>query len=384
MEIGAASKGQPLLVKSSRSLSTVTKPKLPSLALELTAVCNQQCDYCYNEWRENNGKTVGHAETETLLRRATRLVTTFDIDHVTLTGGEPLSHPAFFDVARRFQDAGVGVQVISNGTLITEAKARALADLKLRFIQVTLNGPDESLHAAHVGPGHFERTVQGVRTLRGAGVPVVGCIVVTKKNAAVVGEIMQLWASLGVAAVALSRFSPAGYATRHVAQLLPSVSDLEVAFTQAHPFGKRITLHCTMPVPPCALDTSVFPDIRFGSCPVGTALQEFAVGPDGKLRHCTLHGYGIGGEVDIADDAVDLQALMRAPEVTTYKRQHPDFCTGCVHLESCGGGCGAASVWALGSRREVDPLVAQHTHDEFASNLAFSRRHGRTHLELIA
>ena len=34
---------------------------------------------------------------------------------------------------------------------ITDAKAHALAALKLRFIQVTLNGPDESLHGAHVG-----------------------------------------------------------------------------------------------------------------------------------------------------------------------------------------------------------------------------------------
>lgn len=362
---------------------SAAKPKLPSLALELTAVCNQHCDYCYNEWREDSGKAVGHADTLALLRRVDRFIATFTIDHVTLTGGEPLSHPAFFQVAERFRDAGVGVQVISNGTLITEAKAQALAALKLRFIQVTLNGPDEALHGAHVGAGHFERTVQGVKTLRRAGVPVVGCIVVTKKNAPVVEEIMQLWQSLGVSAVALSRFSPAGYAARHVAQLLPSVTDLEQAFISAQPFGKRMKLFCTMPVPPCALDTAAFPDIQFGTCPVGTSLQEFSVGPDGKLRHCTLHGYGIGGDLDVGDDAVDLAALMRAPEVTTYRQQHPDFCTGCAHLATCGGGCGAASVWTLGSRREVDPIVAQHVHDEFARELAYSRRHGRTHLELI-
>lgn len=360
------------------------KPAISSVAVELTAVCNQHCDYCYNEWREDGGKAIGGPEVALLLSRVERLLDTFEIDHFTLTGGEPLVHPGFFPLARLLAERGVGVQTISNGTLVSDEMATKLARLRLRYIQVTLNGPDAALHEAHVGKGFFEKTLRGVRALRKARVPVVGCIVITKKNAGVVDRILELWQSLDVRVISLSRFSPAGYAARHVAALLPTVDELTQAFRLADPFGRSLRLQCTMPVPPCAVETHAFTNIRFGVCPIGTGQQEFALGPDGALRNCTLHGERIGGAVDVADPAVNLLELVARPEVSEYRKVRPDFCAGCQHEHTCGGGCGAAAAWVLGSRRAVDPLVAQHTDDAFAESLASFRRQGRTYLEMVS
>ena len=33
--------------------------RVHSLAIELTAFCNQRCDYCYNAWREDGGASLG-------------------------------------------------------------------------------------------------------------------------------------------------------------------------------------------------------------------------------------------------------------------------------------------------------------------------------------
>lgn len=358
--------------------------KVYSIAIELTAFCNQRCDYCYNEWRGEGGQSTG--DTETLLRRARRLLDAWELDHVTLTGGEPLAHPGAFLLLELFRDHGVPLQMISNGGLITEAVARRLASYDLRFVQITLNGPDAPLHEEHVGRGHFERTLAGIRACRAEGVPVMGCIVVTRKNARRVAETLELWRSLGVTQVALSRFSPAGYAARHAARLLPSQADLTEAFVQADAFGAHcgMLLSCTMPVPPCAVEVERFPHLRFGVCPIGTAAQEFALSPDGKLHNCTLHRTPLGGCSDIGDETVDLRELLDAPEVTEYRRQLPEFCAGCVHAESCGGGCGAAARWVLGSARRLpDPLVWQHVDDDLAARLERQRRDGKTHLETI-
>ena len=251
---------------------------------------------------------------------------------------------------------------------------------------MTLNGPNAELHEAHVGRGWFEKTLAGVRALQQHGVPVGGCIVITKKNHARVGEILELWRELGVTQVALSRFSPAGYAARHAAQLLPSRAELITAFEQALPFAREHGMHLmsTMPAPPCAVEVERFSPIQFGSCPIGTAVQEFALGPDGALRNCTLHCTAIGAVKDVADPAVDLAALLEAIEVTGYRRELPEFCQGCVHASTCGGGCGAAAEWTLGhARRFADPFVMQHIDDDFAARLAQQRRSGRTHLEVI-
>jgi radical SAM protein with 4Fe4S-binding SPASM domain len=196
---------------------------------------------------------------------------------------------------------------------------------------------------------------------------------------------VELYRSLGVTRIALSRFSPAGYAARHVAALLPSRWDLIDAFEQAAPFAREhgIEFHVTMPVPPCAVEIERFPELRFGSCPIGTAEQELALSPDGRLRNCTLHATALGGVSDILDPSVDLAKLFASAERSEYRRELPEFCEGCEHAPTCGGGCGAASAFVFGTRRMVDPLVAQHVDDAFAARLERERRTLRTHLEVI-
>ena len=108
------------------------------------------------------------------------------------------------------------------------------------------------------------------------------------------------------------------------------------------------------------------------------------IGPDGKLKNCTLHRTAIGGVPDVLDPSVDIAALLQAPEITEYKKTLPAFCVGCVHASTCGGGCGAAAEWVLGdARRFPDPLVWQHVDDDFASKLARDRADGRRHLEVV-
>jgi radical SAM protein with 4Fe4S-binding SPASM domain len=268
---------------------------------------------------------------------------------------------------------------------VSDALAERLAPYGVRYVQITLNGPDAALHEEHVGRGHFEKTLAGIRALRAHGVPVVGCTVVTKKNAPRLAEILELFLSLGVRQIALSRFSPAGYAARHAAQLLPTRSELCQAFELAEPFGRDrgMSLICTMPVPPCAVEVEQYPNIQFGTCPIGTRMQEFALGPDGRLKNCTLHKTAIGGVADILDPEVDLARLVEAPEVSEYRRETPEFCRGCLHEKSCGGGCGAAAEWVIGhARKYPDPFVWQHIDDDLAARFERERA-TKTHLEVI-
>lgn len=355
------------------------RPKVHSVAIEVTAHCQQKCDYCYNAWREDNGAGMEAGSARKLHARVERVLDALEVDHVTITGGEPFARKDLFALLDVVKARGVGMQMISNGGLVTPELAARLAPYGLHYVQITLDGPTAELHDAHVGgDGHFVRTLAGIRALTAAGVPVVGCIVLTRKNAAHVAETLALFRELGVARIALSRFSPAGYAARNAAALLPSRDDLLVAFRHALPFARAgMDIMCTMPVPPCAVEVEELAPLAFGNCAIGTPFQELALGPDGKLRNCTLHGGALGGDV-LEEDPV---AMVTGAGVRDYKRTLPDFCVGCSHAETCGGGCGAASEWVLGSRRLPDPLVWQHVDDDFAARLASERRR---HLEVIA
>jgi len=349
------------------------RPKRYALAIELTSYCNQKCSYCYNGWREDGGKSVGSLPSDELLGLVDRALTEVDFDHVTLTGGEPLTRNDFFEVMEVCRRHGKRAQIISNGGVVTDAIAEKLAPYRPFFVQVALNGPDRELHEEHVGRGHWDKTLRGIESLRRYGVTTVGCIVITRKNAARVGETLDLFRELGIDTVALSRFSPAGYASQNVAELLCSRSELIGALEQAEARGRDhgMKLQVTMPVPPCVVEHSDYPHVEFGGCPIGTEMQEFALGPQGELRNCTLHEKSIGDT-----KTTSFAELVEAPAVMHYRDVTPAFCAPCPHKNSCIGGCGAAAAWTLGDERGLDPFVAQHVDDGFRKSLREARSSG--------
>jgi radical SAM protein with 4Fe4S-binding SPASM domain len=349
----------------------VTRPRRHALAIELTSHCNQRCSYCYNDWRADNGRSVGALPSAELLPLLDRVLGEVEFDHVTLTGGEPLARNDFFRVMDTCRERETSVFIISNGTLIDDALAARLREYPVRAVQVTLNSAKPAEHDALVGGRHHEATIRGVAALRRHRVRVAGSIVVNRKNAGEVGEILDLWRSLGVRRVALSRFSPAGYAAGQVAELLPSRSDMVVALAAAEHHGREHGMHLrvTLPVPRCVIEHADYPHVSFSNCPIGTSKQEFALGPRGELRSCTLH-------TDVLGDAREqsMAELISKPEVIGYRDVSPEFCQPCPHRRSCLGGCGAAAAAVLGNPRGLDPFVAQHVDDDFAARLQRERK----------
>jgi radical SAM protein with 4Fe4S-binding SPASM domain len=353
------------------------RPKVYALAVELTSACNQKCSYCYNGWREDDGKGVGALPTAELCALLERALDEVEFDHVTLTGGEPLSRRDLFDVLDLLKRKQTRFQMISNGGLVTEAIATRLATYEPLSVQVTLDGPSAEHHDPLVSGdsgvvGHFERTLRGIRHLRAAGITVVGCMVVNRKNAHLVGETLALFASLGVRDISFSRFSPAGYSASFAAELLPSRSDIVGALdaAEASAIAHGLRIQSTMPIPPCVIEHDDYPNVRFGGCPIGTEMQELALGPRGELRNCTLYETPIGDA-----RATSFAVLAESAVRTRYRDVTPEFCAPCPHRSSCLGGCGAASV-ALTGERGLDPFVAQHVDDALAARLSAARAGG--------
>jgi radical SAM protein with 4Fe4S-binding SPASM domain len=330
-----------------------------SLAIELTAYCNQHCDYCYNAWRADGGASVGTPAIERLLARIDRIASAVSLEHVTITGGEPLASRDVFPVLDHLRKRHVRAQMISNGTLVTREIATKLAKHRLMAVLVTLNGPDAALHDAQVGGNHFDATIRGIGLLRKARVPVEGSIVLTRRNVDRVAETLRLFVSLGVRKVALSRFSPAGYAVALGRELMPSREDVQRALDQAVAVARAesMLLFSTMPIPPCAVERERFPEIDFHDCPIGTSQQEFALGPHGEIRHCALHRDPIEGARDVLDPSVDVAKIFASGDPHRYRAVLPGYCEGCRHASSCAGGCGAAALWVKGDHAQVDPFV---------------------------
>ena len=145
--------------------------RLPTgIVYESTMRCNLHCEFCYvgdllnieGEWRQ-----------EMPIETIRRAFPDCDGLQVNLTGGEIFMRKDIMEVLDLFaQKNYVCGYLTTNGTIIDDERADALADLALRgflrHISVSIDGPGELHDAARGVKGTFERTAAGLRRLQEA------------------------------------------------------------------------------------------------------------------------------------------------------------------------------------------------------------------------
>jgi MoaA/NifB/PqqE/SkfB family radical SAM enzyme len=125
------------LKAAARVLASRRRPLLAHLVV--TRYCNLDCAYC-----SEYDKVSKPAPIELLLERVDALAR-LGTQIVTLTGGEPLSHPKHDDVIRRIREHGMIATTITNGFLLTEKKIAGMNTAGLQELQISIDGvkPDE-------------------------------------------------------------------------------------------------------------------------------------------------------------------------------------------------------------------------------------------------
>jgi radical SAM protein with 4Fe4S-binding SPASM domain len=335
----------------------VEKLQVHSVAVELTARCNQSCSYCYNAWREDGGKELGELSSEKLQSMLRKLFAEADVEHITLTGGEPFLRNDIFELISLINQQNISASLISNGGLITQEKAEKLATYEVSHVQLSFAGATAEVHDLVCGTHSFQKCIEATQHLAKAGIEVFGSFICSKKSWMQTEQVLRLMHSLGIRHVAFNRFNPSGYGIGATKSLLPTrsevVSALGAAQTVAAELGLDIT--CTMPIPPCVFDEDDYPNIAFGSCSAGTLEGEIALGPEGNLKLCTLQKNPVGNFHQMS-----LAQMISTGAFEDFRKKIPSFCEGCPHAESCLGGCGASAEWLFGDAGELDPFVAQH------------------------
>lgn len=181
--------------------------KLPyHVLLELTYGCNLRCVMCYNPTHV--------ARDELTLDEYVQLfdeLVGLGTVQLTLTGGEVLARPDFWDIAHAARERTFALRIFTNGTRVDAEIAARFAALAPLSVEVSLYGGTAATHdAVTAQPGSFERTVAGIRHLKAAGVRVVTKALLTRLNAHEVTETLALVDDLGVH---FKGFDPVVFAT---------------------------------------------------------------------------------------------------------------------------------------------------------------------------
>jgi MoaA/NifB/PqqE/SkfB family radical SAM enzyme len=145
--------------------------RLPrGVVYEATMRCNLHCDFCYvgdllnieGQWRE-----------ELTIEALRRAFPEQEGLQVNLTGGEIFMRKDILSVLALFEEKGYKAGCLTtNGTIITDERAEALAELALKgflkHISVSIDGPKELHDVARGQAGTFVRTTEGLARLQAA------------------------------------------------------------------------------------------------------------------------------------------------------------------------------------------------------------------------
>jgi len=165
-----------------------------SASLELTYRCNWRCVFCYNP-RHHDRRRLSGAEWLLVLDGLRDLGTLY----VALTGGEPLTHPEFLAIARGVRERAFALRILTNGALVTEALADAIAPLRPMAVEMSLHGASAATHdRATATPGSFDALFRGVDRLLARQVEVVLKTPLTCLNEAEMDDMERITEELGV------------------------------------------------------------------------------------------------------------------------------------------------------------------------------------------
>lgn len=161
--------------------------------LELTPLCNMNCEMCFVRLSPEEMKKKGRLRTSDEWIALGKEMLDAGTLFVLLTGGEPLLHPGFREIYTALKQMGMILTVNTNGTLIDEEWADFFAKYPPRRINITLYGKDEDTYQklCHY-PDGFQRTIQAIRSLKERNVDVKVNGSITPRNVKDIEELFSI------------------------------------------------------------------------------------------------------------------------------------------------------------------------------------------------
>jgi Fe-coproporphyrin III synthase len=138
------------------------RSRLPLVTLYVTERCNSRCVTC-DHWR--------HGRLDANLASITRLLPSLELlgtRMVALSGGEPLLHPEWAQIAQLLKSRGLELWLLTSGLSLAKHARRASA--LFDAITVSLDGTNRETYAAIRGLDAFDKVLEGIRAAASHGV----------------------------------------------------------------------------------------------------------------------------------------------------------------------------------------------------------------------
>jgi radical SAM protein with 4Fe4S-binding SPASM domain len=332
---------------------------------EVTGRCNLRCKHCLSD----SGTPY---QDELTTQEAKNLIDAFEaikVFNISFSGGEPLIRPDIFELLEYSSRKKIGIELLTNGTLITKEVIDRFENINLFNVQISIDGIGTTHDEFRGIDGAYKRAVKATQLLRDADYEVVISSAVTKQNIGQINELIDIAIDLGASAYKTTLFMPAGRGKGNLDRLVLTPEDAkEFAFMlidKKEEVEDKIVINNEViypwltdiaenPNPPETKDHS-----KIG-CTAGNS--SLYIMPDGKIAPCPFLREFEAGDIrkdnlrEIWDNSTTFN-IFRNVTCGDLKGK----CNGCEFLGTrCYGGCRAAAFANTGDLYAEDPLCWKH------------------------
>jgi len=322
---------------------------------ELTLACNQRCGHCGSRAGKARPDELDTAEAQGVVRALAAL----GCEVITLSGGEPTLRPDWETIASAIREAGMIVNMVTNGYALDRPQAERMKACGLANVAVSIDGP-EQIHEHIRGKGSFGRTTRSLGLLREVGLSTTVMTTVNTLNLHRLDEIHALALSAGADRWRCQLGKPMGnmkanaelaLKPRDLLVLLPSLHRLNRRGPLRVGIGDSIGYYGPFDSELRSVSWKGKPQM-WGGCQAG--LQAIGIESDGGVKGCLSMQAFSNGPDPFREGGVrerSLERIWRDPAAFAYNRRFtPEdltgFCARCQYRLACRGGarCVAAAV----------------------------------------
>jgi len=301
--------------------------------VELTEACNLKCKFCYNSQKPKIGKNVFEI-LDTLAQQG--------VMQVNLTGGEPTSHPQFFEILDKACSLFANVVILSNGALMTEPVLERIHKYNVTSVNISIHGDKVTHDSLTQVEGSYDASMNAIKYfLEKDKILVASNFVLNSGNMDQLVNTIDDFEKIDLKYMTITRFIPVGVGET-AKYLRLGNEQLVEAFRVVHErnsSGKKPHIEFAEATPFCSLPKEL--EYLANSCSYG--FDRFYVDVDGNLLVCGLSRIPVGGNV-LRQSFNAIKSTSDVFQAFLVNDHIPDYCRQCAVGEQCHGGCRAAAL----------------------------------------
>lgn len=339
----------------------------PVVVWNATQACNLTCAHCYASAKSRPARD--ELDTSEAMAFLDDLAD-FGVPAVLLSGGEPLTRPDLLVLLEHGIGRGLRFTLSTNGTLLDDRLARALARVGVTYVGISIDGTEPTHDHLRRRAGAWRSSVRALGALGEAGVKRGIRFTLTPDTVADLGPVLEFAVAQRIERICVYHLVPSGRGRRLVdvtpAQRQRALEEI-FEFATAHPEIEVLTVDNPSDGPALYVWLQSHDPVAAKRCRRALEWNGGAVnGPGVGLAAVDERGdvhidqfsrdHTVGNIRDTpfsqiwARPADPYLRLLRGP-----KRPVPVRCRLCPGLAMCGGGSRTRALAATRDRRGFDP-----------------------------